>query len=75
MSLTCIVLDTSGETALQNYFRSGGAYVGVHAASACLQQNTNYQQAVGAIFDYHPDLQPAVSSCLRTEDPSVEYVS
>jgi hypothetical protein len=68
-------LDTSGETALQNYFRSGGAYVGVHAASACLQQNTNYQQAVGAIFDYHPDLQPAVSSCLRTEDPSVEYAS
>lgn len=55
------MLDTNGETALRNYFRSGGAYVGVHAASTCLVNNTNYQQAVGAIFDYHPELQPAVS--------------
>lgn len=55
------VLDTSGEAALANYLKSGGNYVGVHSASACLQQNTNYNQTVGAIFDYHPQLQPAVS--------------
>ncbi|KAI9634093.1 putative glycosyl-hydrolase [Dioszegia hungarica] len=68
------VLDTSGEAALQNYFRSGGAYVGLHAASACLQQNTNYQQAVGAIFDYHPDLQPATFLRVNKTHPATANV-
>jgi hypothetical protein len=42
-----IVLDDSGKAALQTFFQSGGVYTGVHSASACLYDDTNYLQAVG----------------------------
>lgn len=44
------VLDDDGQAALKTFFQSGGVYCGVHAASACLQNDTNYQQAVGGKF-------------------------
>lgn len=42
-----IVLDGPGQAALQTFFQSGGVYTGVHSASACLFNDTNYLQAVG----------------------------
>ena len=71
------MLDSDGQAALQTWFQSGGVYTGVHSGSACLYNDTNYIQAVGgelsalvahtrtkywvASFDYHPQLQSAVS--------------
>lgn len=60
------VLDQSGQAALAEYFSNGGVYTGIHSASACLFNDTDYANAVGAYFDYHPTLQPAVGSPLRT---------
>lgn len=83
------MLDTDGQAALQRYFQRGGAYIGVHSASACLQNDTNYQQAVGgecavavacaeadeaAIFDYHPTLQSATFQRLNTTHPATAPV-
>ncbi|ODN92146.1 glycosyl-hydrolase [Cryptococcus wingfieldii CBS 7118] len=65
------VLDDSGQSALQTFFQSGGVYAGVHAASACLFNDTNYEQAVGAFFDYHPTIQSATFERLNTTHPSV----
>lgn len=56
-----IVLDESGKSALQSYLQKGGNYIGVHAASACLFNTSFYGEVVGALFDYHPELQEAVS--------------
>ncbi|BEI81034.1 hypothetical protein CcaverHIS002_0201940 [Cutaneotrichosporon cavernicola] len=53
------VLNGPQQDAMARYLRSGGVYVGVHSASACLYNDTVYLQAVGAYFDYHPSLQPA----------------
>ncbi|KAG8682974.1 hypothetical protein FRC11_014126 [Ceratobasidium sp. 423] len=53
------VLTESGKQAFQRYLNKGGNYVGVHGGGACLYNTTFYQREVGALFDYHPDLQPA----------------
>ncbi|WVR00278.1 hypothetical protein IAU59_007421 [Kwoniella sp. CBS 9459] len=68
------VLDESGQAALQTFFQSGGVYTGVHAASACLFNDENYLQAVGAFFDYHPPLQTATFERLNDSHPSTANV-
>ncbi|WVQ72662.1 hypothetical protein IAR50_002221 [Cryptococcus sp. DSM 104548] len=68
------VLDESGQAALQTFFQSGGVFTGVHGASACLFNDTNYEQAVGAFFDYHPTIQSATFERLNTTHPSVANV-
>lgn len=42
-----VVLNSTGQAALQTFFQSGGVYVGVHSASACLYNDTTYRSAVG----------------------------
>jgi hypothetical protein len=42
-----LVLDANGQAALKTFFQSGGAYTGVHSASACLYNDQTYLQAVG----------------------------
>ncbi|KAK4685856.1 uncharacterized protein P7C73_g4279, partial [Tremellales sp. Uapishka_1] len=53
------VLDDEQQAALATYWQSGGVYTGVHATSDCLRNSTNYQDVVGAHFDYHPTIQNA----------------
>lgn len=64
------VLDESGLDAFQNYMQSGGNFVGVHSASACLQTSSFFNQTVGAIFDYHPDIQEATFIPLDKSHPA-----
>lgn len=54
------VLTPDGSSALADYLSNGGAFVGVHSASACLFNDSTYAKAIGAYFDYHPRLQQAV---------------
>ncbi|CAD6578414.1 MAG: hypothetical protein TREMPRED_002172 [Tremellales sp. Tagirdzhanova-0007] len=67
------VLNLTGQAALQTYFQSGGVYTGVHSGSACLFDDTNYQQAIfgnEALFDYHPQLQSATFVRLNDTHPA-----
>ncbi|WVW86149.1 hypothetical protein I302_108190 [Kwoniella bestiolae CBS 10118] len=68
------VLDESGQAALQKFFQSGGVYTGVHGASACLFNDENYQQAVGALFDYHPPIQDATFTRINNSHPATADV-
>ncbi|WWC72006.1 uncharacterized protein I206_105965 [Kwoniella pini CBS 10737] len=68
------VLDESGQAALQTFFQSGGVYTGVHSASACLFNDENYQQAVGALFDYHPPIQDATFTRINNTHPATANV-
>jgi hypothetical protein len=63
--LILLVLSAEQQTAFNDYLRSGGAYMGIHSASDCLQNTAFYNQTVGAIFDYHPPIQDAVSLFLK----------
>jgi hypothetical protein len=47
------VLDQSGLDAFQNYMQSGGNFVGVHSASACLQESSFFNQTVGGMSVSH----------------------
>lgn len=59
------VLDEGGKSAFQDWLQKGGVFAGAHSASACLYNATFFRATVGALFDYHPDLQSAVSSVFR----------
>lgn len=55
------VLDDTGKSAFQDWLRKGGVFIGAHSANACLYNSPFFNATVGALFDYHPDLQSAVS--------------
>lgn len=54
------VLDDEQRGGLQRYVRSGGGYVGVHAASGTEYDWPWYGELVGAFFDAHPEIQQGV---------------
>lgn len=59
------VLDDHQRTALARWLAAGGAFAGVHSASACEDSWAGYEDVVGARFAGHPDVQTAT---VRVED-------
>lgn len=57
LSTTGEVLDDAGKSAFQKYLNQGGTFVGIHSASDTLRNTTFYVKELGALFDYHADLQ------------------
>jgi cytochrome c len=54
-----VVLDTEGREAFVRFVRSGGAFVGIHGATATETDFSWYTGLVGATFRTHPHVQPA----------------
>lgn len=61
------VFDDDQRNALESYVRSGGGFVGIHAASTTEYDWPFYGRLVGARFDSHP---PAQRAAIVVEDPS-----
>jgi type 1 glutamine amidotransferase len=59
LNTTGDVLNATQQTAFEGYIRSGGGYVGVHAAADTEYDWPFYGQLVGAYFASHPAIQPA----------------
>ena len=59
------VLDEEGREALVGYMDGGGSWLGVHGASTTEYDWPYFGELVGAWFDQHPAIQPAV---MRVED-------
>ncbi|KIM39983.1 hypothetical protein M413DRAFT_415143 [Hebeloma cylindrosporum] len=57
LSTTGEVLDDVGKAAFQKYLNQGGTFVGIHSSSDTLRITTFYVKELGALFDYHADLQ------------------
>jgi len=56
------VLTSEGESAFEDWLTtSGGSLVGLHAATACLFNDTAFGTAMGSWFHRHPDIQNVVS--------------
>lgn len=70
LSNTGEVLDDYGKAALENYFNSGGNFVGIHSASDSLRNTTFFVRQLGAKFDYHPELQEATVDVIAPSHPS-----
>lgn len=60
LSTTGEVLDDAGKAAFQKYLNLGGNFIAVHSSSDCLVNTTFYGREIGAIFDYHADIQNAI---------------
>jgi type 1 glutamine amidotransferase/major membrane immunogen (membrane-anchored lipoprotein) len=70
LSTTGDILDNNQQAAFEQYIKSGGGYVGVHAATDCEYSWPWYGQLVGAWFNGHPDIQPATLNVINTTHPS-----
>ncbi|WP_435190653.1 ThuA domain-containing protein [Streptomyces sp. bgisy126] len=59
LSTTGDVLNAGQQTAFEQYVRSGGGYVGIHAAADTEYDWPFYEGLAGALFHSHPAIQPA----------------
>ena len=60
------VLDDTQRAAFAGWLASGGAFAGVHSATASEPDWPEFEQLVGAVFVRHPDVQ---RGAVRVEDP------
>lgn len=68
------ILDEAGKGGLQRYLDSGGNFIGVHCASACLYNDEFFKKEIGALFDYHPDICAAVYDVIGPSHPSTSIL-
>ncbi|MGV9213233.1 ThuA domain-containing protein [Micromonospora sp. RB23] len=74
MSTTGDVLNSSQQTAFEQYIAAGGGYVGVHAAADTEYSWPFYGQLVGAWFDSHPAIQTATVKIEDRTNPSTAHL-
>lgn len=75
LSTTQDVLDREQEKAMENYIKSGGGFVGVHAAADTEYKWEWYNKLVGAYFKSHPNnpnVRNAVITVLDKNHPSTK---
>src|SRR5690349_746317 len=65
-----VLTNAQQQTALQNYIRAGGGFVGIHAAADTLHSWLWYGNLVGAFFVNHPAIQQATVKVADRVDPS-----
>jgi type 1 glutamine amidotransferase len=68
------VLDEHGRAALTHYMKQGGSWLGIHAASTTEYDWPWFEGLVGAWFDQHPELQPAVLDVEDRSHPATEHL-
>ena len=75
MNTTGDVLNESQQSAFQSWYRSGGAFVGVHAASDTEHEWEWFGQLVGARFRCHPAVQPARVVVMNHDHPATAHLN
>ena len=74
LSTSGAVLDGPGRSALTHYLKQGGSWLGIHAASTTEYDWPWFEGLVGAWFDQHPEIQPAVLTVEDREHPATEHL-
>ena len=70
LNTTGAVLDAAQQAAFERFIRRGGGFVGVHSAADTEYDWPWYGQLVGAYFESHPAIQPAVVKVVDSAHPS-----
>jgi len=60
------------KSAFQQYIRSGGGFIGIHAATDCLFKWEWYGKMIGAYFTDHPPVQEAALTIIDTKHLSTK---
>jgi len=74
LSTTGDVLNDSQQVAFQRFIQSGGAYMGIHAASDTEYEWPWYGQLVGGYFTDHPHIQEASLDILLPDHPVTKHL-
>lgn len=74
LNTTGDVFDAEQQTAFEGYIKSGGGYVGIHAASDTEYDWPFYGKVVGAYFAGHPAVQPAKIRVSDRSHPSTSFL-
>jgi hypothetical protein len=69
------VLDDEHRRALAAYLAGGGGFVGVHCAAGTENDWPAYDELIGARFDRHPEVQPAVLHVADRDHPATAHLS
>ncbi len=64
------VLEAGQRLAFAEWLRGGGAYAGIHSATACEYEWPEYENIAGAVFAGHPEVQEAVVRVTDRSHPS-----
>ncbi|MET0236264.1 MAG: ThuA domain-containing protein [Kibdelosporangium sp.] len=68
------LLDAGQRAAFQRYIQRGGGWTGIHAATASERDWTWFEGLAGAIFDFHPVIQPGRVKVLDHAHPSTKHL-
>ncbi|MAU71003.1 MAG: hypothetical protein CML04_02820 [Pseudozobellia sp.] len=74
LNTTGDVLNNTQQTAFENYIRSGGSFMGVHAASDTEYDWSWYGQLVGAYSNGHPNIQEANLEVVNSSHSSTAHL-
>lgn len=74
LSTSGVVLDEMGRAALMHFMKRGGGWLGIHAAATTEYEWPWFEGLVGAHFDQHPEIQPAVLTVEDREHPATEHL-
>jgi type 1 glutamine amidotransferase len=74
LSTSGAVLDGPGRSALTHYLKQGGSWLGIHAAATTEYDWPWFEGLVGAWFDQHPEIQPAVLTVEDRGHPATEHL-
>ena len=74
LSTTGDILDAAQERAFQGWMETGGAFLGVHAATDTEYTWPWYGKMVGAYFSNHPKIQPAVQEVVDAAHPATAHL-
>lgn len=74
LNTTGNVLDDRQQKAFEEYIRSGGGFVGIHAASDTEFDWQWYGNLVGAYFSAHPKQQTATLKVVNSNHPSTSFL-
>lgn len=74
LSTTGNVLNSGQESTFQNYIKSGGGFVGIHAAADCEYDWEWYGRLVGGYFKSHPKQQTAKLNVINKSHISTSHL-
>jgi len=74
LNTTGDVLNPAQQTAMEGFIRSGGGYVGVHAAADTEYDWPWYGRLVGGYFESHPQVQEAAIDVVDRSHPATAHL-
>jgi len=74
LNTTGSILNNYQQADLQRYIQAGGGFVGIHAATDAEYDWPWYGRMIGAYFNEHPTIQPAIINVVDKTNPSVKML-